>query len=69
MTDRIGEFLLRVGAMKPDQIEAVLQAQAAGDARRFGAIAVEKAESLDNGAILLDNPLVNGAVASSALWR
>ena len=41
MIDRIGEFLLRVGAMRPDQIEMVLRIQAAGDARRFGEIAVE----------------------------
>ena len=41
MTDRIGEFLVRVGAMTPDEVYAVLRAQAAGDARRLGEIAVE----------------------------
>ena len=41
MTDRIGEFLLRIKAMTADQIDQVLEAQKAGDTRRFGDIALE----------------------------
>jgi hypothetical protein len=41
MAERIGEFLIRIGAMRPDQVERVLQLQAAGDKRRFGVIAAE----------------------------
>jgi len=41
MTDRIGEFLVKVGTMKPWQVQAVLQAQAHGGVRRFGEIAIE----------------------------
>ncbi|HVO40339.1 MAG TPA: hypothetical protein VMV03_15010 [Spirochaetia bacterium] len=41
MAERIGEFLIRIGAMRPDQVEKVRQLQAAGDKRRFGVIAAE----------------------------
>jgi hypothetical protein len=41
MTDRIGEFLVKIGAMKPEQAENVLRIQKAGDTRRFGNIAIE----------------------------
>ena len=41
MTDRIGEFLMKIGAMKPYQVEEILRLQQAGDKRRFGEIAVE----------------------------
>lgn len=37
--DRIGEFLLRMKAITPDQVAQVLEAQQAGDGRRFGEIA------------------------------
>jgi hypothetical protein len=39
--EKIGEGLIRIGAMKRDQVEQVLQKQKAGDARLFGEIAVE----------------------------
>ena len=41
MTDRIGDFLVKIGAMKPGQLENVLRVQKAGDKRRFGEIAIE----------------------------
>jgi hypothetical protein len=41
MTERIGDFLVRIGAMKSEQVEEVLRLQKAGDKRRFGEIAVE----------------------------
>jgi hypothetical protein len=39
---RIGEFLVRIGAMAPGQVEEVLRLQQTGDKRRFGEIAVER---------------------------
>ncbi len=39
MADRIGEFLVRIGAMTPAQVEQVLKAQRNGDKRPFGEIA------------------------------
>ena len=39
MAERIGEFLTRIGAMTRDQVQRVIQLQAAGDRRRFGVIA------------------------------
>ena len=41
MTDRIGDFLMKIGAMKPGQVQDVLRVQKAGDTRRFGEIAIE----------------------------
>jgi len=38
--DRIGEFLVRMKAITPGQVREVLEAQQAGDGRRFGEIAV-----------------------------
>jgi len=40
MAERIGDFLVRTGAMKQAQVESVIAAQKAGDARTFGEIAV-----------------------------
>ena len=42
MAERIGDFLLRTGAITKAQLEEVLQAQKSGDSRSFGIIAVEK---------------------------
>ena len=42
MTDRIGNFLVKIGAMKSWQVEEVLRLQEAGDKRRFGEIAIER---------------------------
>ncbi len=41
MAEKIGEYLIRIGAMTPDQVSRVLQLQEAGDRRKFGAIAEE----------------------------
>ena len=40
MAERIGDYLVRTGAMKPAQVESVIAAQKAGDTRTFGEIAV-----------------------------
>jgi len=37
--ERIGDFLVKIGAMTPEQVKAVLQIQELGDKRRFGEIA------------------------------
>jgi hypothetical protein len=39
--DRIGSFLVRIGAMQPWQLEKVLQLQRSGDIRRFGELAID----------------------------
>jgi hypothetical protein len=39
--ERIGETLIRIGAMTRDQVESVLRRQKAGDGRLFGEIALE----------------------------
>lgn len=41
MTEKIGETLVRIGAMKPYQVDDVLRAQKAGDNRPFGEISIE----------------------------
>ena len=38
---RIGEALVRIGAIKPFQVEDVLRTQRIGDNRLFGEIAIE----------------------------
>jgi hypothetical protein len=41
MAERIGEALVRIGAMKSYQVEDVLRLQQGGDRRQFGEIAIE----------------------------
>jgi hypothetical protein len=41
MSEKIGEFLVQIGVMKPYQREEVLRTQKAGDKRLFGEIAIE----------------------------
>ncbi len=38
--DKIGGFLVSIGAMKTGQVDDILRAQRAGDARVFGEIAI-----------------------------
>jgi len=40
MAERIGDYLVKTGAMQPSQVDSVLAAQKAGDSRTFGEIAV-----------------------------
>jgi hypothetical protein len=42
MEEKIGEGLVRIGAMTTEQVEAILEIQKGGDARLFGEIAIEK---------------------------
>lgn len=39
--DRIGDFLVKIGAMKAFQVQDVLTLQRGGDRRMFGEIAIE----------------------------
>ena len=41
MSEKIGEFLQRIGVMTEQQVQEVLDAQEAGDNRMFGEIAIE----------------------------
>ena len=41
MTSKIGEFLVKIGAMKQEQVDHVLQLQSDGDTRIFGEIALD----------------------------
>ncbi len=47
---KIGEFLVRIGVITDEQVDVVLQAQMAGDVRRFGEIAIAKG-FMDDGAL------------------
>ncbi|HET6484814.1 MAG TPA: hypothetical protein VFH83_00250 [Spirochaetia bacterium] len=40
MPERIGDYMTRTGKMSQAQVDEVLRAKAAGDARHFGEIAV-----------------------------
>ena len=40
--ERIGEALVRIGAMSPEQVDQVLKLQQDGDTRLFGEIAIEQ---------------------------
>jgi hypothetical protein len=42
MSEKIGEFLVRIGAMTEKQCEEIILIQQSGDKRYFGEIAVEK---------------------------
>jgi hypothetical protein len=41
MENKIGEFLVQIGAMKSYQVDDVLRVQNEGDHRMFGEIAIE----------------------------
>jgi len=41
MAEKIGEFLVKIGAMTAEQVDQVVQLQAKGDARIFGEIALD----------------------------
>jgi hypothetical protein len=48
MAERIGDMLVRIGAMKQEQVEQILAAQKAGDTRSFGQIALSLSFIDDN---------------------
>jgi hypothetical protein len=40
MSERIGDYMIRTGAMNQSQVDAVVRAKTTGDKRHFGEIAV-----------------------------
>jgi len=48
MSDKIGEFLVRTGAMTASQVTHVINHQKEGDLRLFGEIAMELGYLADN---------------------
>ena len=48
MADKIGEFLVEIGAMSDSQVVIVINHQKAGDQRLFGEIAMELGYLADN---------------------
>jgi len=42
VAQRIGDFLIRIGAMTAEQVKDVLRAQEGGDTRMFGELAIAK---------------------------
>lgn len=50
MAERIGDVLMRIGAITQQQVNDVLGRQAAGDGRMFGEIAIELGY-IDDGAL------------------
>ncbi len=40
MKERIGDYMIRTGAMNQSQVDEVARAKASGDTRHFGEIAV-----------------------------
>ncbi len=40
MSERIGDYMIRTGAMNQSQVEEVVRAKTRGDKRHFGEIAV-----------------------------
>jgi hypothetical protein len=41
MTEKIGDFLIQIEAIKPYQVEDIIRMQQGGDTRLFGEIAIE----------------------------
>jgi hypothetical protein len=51
MGNKIGEFLVQIGAMFPHQVDEVAHLQEAGDKRKFGEIAMELGYITDDAVI------------------
>ena len=60
MSERIGEPLVRIGAMKPYQADDILRAQRSGDSRLFGEIAIEFS--------YIDDEVLKKYVVARATW-
>jgi len=50
MAEKIGDTLLRIGAMTQEEVDDVLRRQKEGDTRKFGVIAL-KLEYIDHNAL------------------
>jgi len=61
MSEKIGEFLLRIGVMNEHQIQEVLNAQKAGDSRMFGEIAIDFE--------YINDEVLKKYIEASAAWK
>ncbi len=61
MSEKIGETLVRIGAITPSQVEDVLRAQKAGDNRMFGEIAIELG--------YINDEILKKYVEAKAIWK
>jgi hypothetical protein len=60
MSERIGETLVRIGVIKPYQVDKILRNQKDGDLRRFGEIAIEFG--------YIDDEMLKKYVEAKAVW-
>ena len=61
MSEKIGEFLLRIGVMNEHQIQEVLDVQKAGDSRMFGEIAIDFG--------YINDEVLKKYIEASAAWK
>ena len=61
MTDRIGDFLVRIEAIQPYQVDDVVRAQQGGEDRLCGEIAIEFG--------YINNDAVEKYVEAKAVWE
>jgi hypothetical protein len=61
MTEKIGEFLMRIGVMTQHQVDEVLEVQKAGDTRMFGEIAIEFG--------YINDEVLKKYIEAKAAWR
>ncbi len=61
MSEKIGEFLKRIGVMNEHQVQEVLDAQKAGDSRMFGEIAIEFG--------YINDEVLKKYIEASAAWK
>jgi hypothetical protein len=60
VSERIGETLIRIGAIKPHQVDDILRVQKTGDERLFGEIAIEFG--------YIDDEVLKKYVEAKAVW-
>lgn len=61
MTEKIGEFLLRIGVMSRQQVREILDAQKKGDSRLFGEIAIEFG--------YINDEMLKKYIEAKAVWK
>jgi len=61
MSEKIGEFLLRIGVMTEYQVQEILSAQNAGDSRMFGEIAIDFG--------YINDEVLKKYIEASAAWK
>ena len=61
MSEKIGEFLLRIGVMNEHQVQELLDAQKTGDSRMFGEIAIDFG--------YINDEVLKKYIEASAAWK